>query len=462
MSHKPDPNKSVNLTIDGIPVTVPEGTMILEAAKKANVHIPVLCEHPDLCKRALCRICVVECDGRGKLIAACANDVWEGVSVVTNNKRLSKIRRTIIEMILANHPHDCLSCTRNKNCELQTLAAGYGAFKSHFTRDAAEQSPKAESETIVHDMSKCVKCSRCVEMCQEVQTIRAINTSCRSHEFKIGVPYNKSLKDSSCVFCGMCAEVCPVGAIYEYDQCTEVRTALNDNSIKTIAQVLPSLAASLNKEFAFAEGTITTGKMINAIKMLGFDKVYNAENAANASNIDISREAQARKTAQKTGAKNKPLISGCSEGAALFIKNFYPELKDCLTTEKNIRQQFASAFKNSYAKEAGTEPSKVMSVSFMACLAHKYTEAANKTDFALTVKELARMINVAGIMIETLPEEPFDTINIDPQKQETSVKKLTARGYAKAREIMEAILKGECDADWVEILSCPRDSNCSS
>jgi len=451
--HQPDPNKSVNLTIDGIPVTVPEGTRILEAAKKVNVNIPTLCEHPDLCKRALCRICVVEADGRGKLIAACANDVWEGVSIVTVNQRLLNIRKTIIELILANHPQDCLSCIRNKKCELQSLALSFGFGASLFENDAEKRQPQIESETIVRNMDKCVKCGRCVEVCQEVQTIRAINTSHRSHEYEISTPYKQALKDGTCVFCGKCAEVCPVGAIYEHDQSAEVRATLNDSSRKIIAQVSPNFAAALNDELTLAAGTITTGKLVTAIKLLGFDKVYDAAIAANAVNSKIVGEIQECKN---SGHARLPVISGCSAGIANFVKNFYPDLTDHLTAVPLPRRYFASVIKSGYAKEAGVELSNITSVSFLPCLAHKYG-ADDKTDFAITAGELARMLKLAGIVIETLPEEPFDPLNIDLPKQNNYVKKETVHGYAQARKVMEAIREGKCGAEWVEILNCTGD-----
>ena len=454
------PNKNVTLTIDGISVTVPEGTRILEAAKKANVNIPTLCEHPELCKRALCRICVVEADGRGKLIAACANDVWEGVSIVTVNQRLLNIRKTIVELILANHPQDCLSCIRNKKCELQSLALNFGvganADASLFENDAMERPPVIESETLVRNMDKCVKCGRCVEVCQEVQTIRAINTSHRSYEYEISTPYKQALEESFCTFCGKCAEVCPVGAIYEHDQTAEVQSALRTALTagrKTIAQISPNLAVAVNDELALSADTITTGKLVTAIKLLGFDKVFDASIAANAVNAEIAGEVQQR----KNGGKLLPVISGCSEGVASFIKNFYPDLADHLTTVKNPRRYFASSIKNSYAKEAGLDSSNITSVSFLPCLAHKYG-AGSPQDFAITAGELARMLKLAGIVIETLAETSFDNINIDLPKQEISVKKETVHGYAQARKVMEAIREGKCDAEWVEILNCPDDS----
>ena len=470
MSHKPDPSKNVNLTIDGIPVTVPEGTRILEAAKTVNINIPVLCEHPDLCKRALCRICVVECDGRGKLAAACANDVWEGVKIVTINQRLVNIRKTIIEMILANHPQNCLNCIRNQNCELQALAQKYGIVSSSFENEAQEGlTPVIECHTIVRDMAKCVRCARCVEACQEVQTIRAINTSRRSHEFEISTPYKQALKDISCVFCGQCASVCPVGAIYGYDQSAAVKAAIDNKAVKTIAQVPSSLAPVLDKELGLAQGTITAGKMIAAIKLLGFDKVYDAEVAANIARSEICREIQARKN-DADGAEfqgllsihgllSRPLISGCCEGVSRFISQFYPDLADNIASAKSPRRIFAESLKSEYAEKEGLQLSGVTSVSFVPCIAQKYTEESDKTDFALNAAELARMIKLAGILFETLPEESFDSLNRDLPDQDNYIQKETVRGYAQARKVMESINRNECTARWVEILSCP-DGRC--
>jgi len=236
---------NINLTIDGKPVSVPKGTTILEAAKKVNIKIPVLCEHPALERRAICRVCVVEADGGSKLLAACANNVWEGANIVTNNQRLLMIRKTIVELILANHPHDCLSCIRNKTCELQELAEHYGLFASSFENDAPESEPVIESDTLVRNMARCVKCNRCVEVCQNIQTIGAINTSHRSHDFEISTAYKQHLEDTPCVFCGGCAIVCPVGAIYRHDQTRDVWTAIKNEKIKAISQVSFDFLSSL-------------------------------------------------------------------------------------------------------------------------------------------------------------------------------------------------------------------------
>jgi iron only hydrogenase large subunit-like protein len=315
-------------------------------------------------------------------------------------------------------------------------------------------------------------------MCHEIQTIRAINTSHRSRNFIISTPYKQDLIEASCVFCGQCVNVCPVGAIHEHDQSAEVQAALNKSkAAKTatpanaithvitsaIAQISPTLAPIMDKEFALAAGSITAGKMIAAIKLLGFDKVYDAGITAKIGNLKICREFLSRQT-------KLPLISGCSEGLTLFVRKFFPELSLHLVNNKwSSRNIFASSIKDGYINSLTqkTDISKeVVSVSFVPCLAQKYLMEKNEADFALTPGELAQMIKLAGIKIETLPEESFDTIDFytaNPEeelsKQECPTKKMTVHGFAQARKVMEAIIKGECDADWVEVFSC-QDSRC--
>jgi len=461
MSHyNPDPNKNVNLTIDGIPVTVPEGTTILEAAKKVNVIIPTLCDHPDLCKRALCRVCVVECDGRAKLLAACANDVWEGVNIVTNNLRILNTRKTIVELILVNHPHECTFCVRSKKCELQSLAKSFSIFEPSFENDSPEiltsieKAAIIENKIIIRNMRKCIKCMRCVEVCQEVQTIRAINSSHRSYEYRISSPYDQPLEDGLCVYCGKCAEVCPVGSIYGYDQAAKVMVYLgsdlkNENRQRVIAQVSPELAEILNKNFGFSEKTITAGKMITAIKLLGFDRVYDAAIAANISNSLMCEELEQR---IRDGGR-LPLISGNSQGVKRFINNFYPDLTDHLSKSKTSRQVFTETVKNCYAAKECIDHLKITAISFVPDVARKYG-LNDKIDYALTAIELTRMLKLSGIKINELTESNFDTIELPNQGGAASPdKKEICRGYAKARKVMEAIQKGECTAKWVEIES---------
>ena len=450
--HKPDPNIKVTLNIDGVSVTVPEGTRILEAARQANIKIPTLCDHPELCKRALCRICVVEADGRGKLIAACANDVWDDVNIVTNNLRLLNVRKTIMELILANHPQDCLSCVRNTDCELQKFALDLGVRSTPFDRCDETPSPeviekKIEEDTIVRDMVKCVKCGRCVEACQEVQTIRAINTSHRSHNFAISSPYRQTLQDSNCVFCGKCAEICPVGAIYEHDQTAQVWEALNNGKKNVIAQITPqdmlgetrSFTRALEKELNLDAGAVTVKKIVAALKLLGFNFVADAQIIADACYEGIQ------------DTNTLPVITGNSDSVSLFVKNFYPDLANHYF-DNNPRKYFADKVKSIYAAGANADERNVVSVSFVPCIAGKYSEKRNESDFALTPAELTRMIKLAGIDIAALPEADFDKLDLPkaaPGKSLTDP--LIVHGYAEARKVMEDIRKGECKAKRVHI-----------
>jgi iron only hydrogenase large subunit-like protein len=302
-------------------------------------------------------------------------------------------------------------------------------------------------------MDKCVKCGRCVEVCQNVQTIQAINSARRSHEYEISTPYKRNLSEGPCVFCGRCAAVCPVGAIYEHDQTARVWDSLNDSGKHTIAQVSPVFADAVNKEFGFPVGAITIGKIITAIKRLGFDDVFDAGIAAKVSDIEHNVELQHR---IKTGGK-LPIITGCSVGVVNFIKYFYPDLAGHLAANMNPRQIFADSIKADYAQSADIDYSDIMSVSFTTDIAQKYLAGAqDETDFALTAAELARMIKLAGIDIKTLPESPFDSIDINLPKQDNlaePAKRETVFGYAEARKVLEAIRKGECYVQWIEIVN---------
>jgi iron only hydrogenase large subunit-like protein/ferredoxin len=460
--HEPNPNKIINLTIDGIPVAVPEGTRILEAARIANIHIPTLCEHPDLCKRAHCRVCVVECDGRGKLIAACANEVWEGVNIVTHNSRLASVRKMILELILAEHPQECLSCIRNTRCELQKLAADFNIRESSFRHFVKANNtpvysepdcgkPVIESKTLVRDMEKCVKCSRCVEACQEVQAIRSINTAYRSIHYEISTPYGQALADGPCVFCGQCAAVCPVGAIYEYDQSAEVRAALNDSSNRVIAQIPQTLGEAFDEALGLPAGTVSPGKIVTALRRLGFDQVFDAAVSAGAVQAAEISEVQTR---IKNGLSNLPLITGCSMGCFKFVEDSYPDLANCLSSCKNTQQMFSTYAKTLYPQQS------ITTVSIFGCLAHKFTYNAPPTDtIALTVNEIARMFTLAGINFNGLPETAFDcmegTTGAETPAAESEIKTLTVNGFAQAHTVMDSIRKGECNATLVRIKSCP-------
>jgi len=483
MSHyKPDPSKSVNLVIDGIPVTFPEGTTILEAVRKNNISIPTLCHHPDLCKRAFCRLCVVECDELEKLVPACASDVWEGANIITNSPRILEVRNTIVEMLLANHPQECLVCVRNKNCELQRLAEQFGIHEPVLRRGIMQnRKPVMENDILVRDMDKCVKCGRCMEGCQEIQTIGAINSSRRSIHYTIDTPYDQTLTDGPCVFCGHCAEVCPVGAIYGYDQTHEAWAALRDSSLakgerSIVVQFDPTLSMAFDIALSLPIGTITPGKMVSALKRLGFDRVFDMQFSKSAALTEESRELIDR----IRGGDKIPMLSGCSQSLNRFTMDFFPDLAGHISPCRNAVNIFGTLNK-------GTGTAKTTSISIMPCPAKKYRERKpeGNPDIVLTVNEAAKMFRLAGldfvsldesvfdIMPGKIPEDltAFDSANFrDIRKgireaeitvNETTIKLMTIQGFGNAREIMNSIRNGECDADFVKVMNCPR-TGCSA
>ncbi|WP_371363697.1 NADP-reducing hydrogenase subunit HndD [Sporomusa rhizae] len=506
--HASDPNKIVNITIDGVPVSCPETTLILDAAKMAGIDIPVLCYHPDLKVRATCRICAVEVKGQKKLKTACSNEVWDGAEFITNSPSVRQARKDVLELILAEHPQDCLQCIRSTNCELQQLARDFGISKPLFANQPKQIPLEDSNGVIVRDMAKCVKCGRCVEMCQEVQTVGAINTAHRSVEYEITTAFDRPLQDSTCVYCGQCISVCPVGALYEKDETEKVWQAIGDKEKHVVVQVAPAVRVALGEEFGLEPGSITTGKMVAALRRLGFDKVFDTDFAA-----DVTIMEEGSELLERMGHGGAlPLITSCSPGWINFVETFYPDLLPHVSTCKSPQQMFGALAKSYYPEKAGIDAAKIVSVSIMPCTAKKYESARPEingsgyrdVDVVLTTRELARMIKQAGFDFNKLGNEEFDAplglstgaavifgtsggvmeaalrtvyefvtgkeltnvdfegvrgltgvkeaeIDLDGKK----VKVAIANGLKNARVILDKIRAGECDYQFVEIMCCP-------
>lgn len=506
--HASDPNKIVNVTIDGIPVSCPETTLILDAAKMAGVNIPVLCYHPDLKVRATCRICVVEVKGQRKLKAACGNEVWDGAEFITNSPAVRQARKDVLELILAEHPQDCLQCVRSTSCELQQLARDFGISKPLFKNEPKQLPIEDSNGVIVRDMSKCIKCGRCVEMCQEVQTVGAINTAHRSVEYEISTAFNRPLQETTCVYCGQCVSVCPVGALYEKDETEKVWQAIGNADKHVIVQVAPAVRVALGEEFGLAPGSISTGKMVAALRRLGFAKVFDTDFSADVTIMEEGSELLARMSSG--GAL--PLITSCSPGWINFVETFYPELLPNVSSCKSPQQMFGALAKTYYPQKAGIDAGSIVSVSIMPCTAKKYESARPEmnssgyrdVDVVLTTRELARMIKQAGFDFNQLAEEEFDAplgistgaavifgtsggvmeaalrtvyevatgkelANVDFKDirgltgvkeaevdlEGKKVKVAIANGLKNARVILDKIKAGECDYQFVEIMCCP-------
>ncbi|SCM80787.1 NADP-reducing hydrogenase subunit HndC [uncultured Sporomusa sp.] len=506
--HASDPNKIVNITIDGIPVSCPETTLILDAAKMVGIDIPVLCYHPDLKVRATCRLCVVALKGQKKLKTACSNEVWDGAEFITNSPEVRQARKDVLELILAEHPQDCLQCIRNTKCELQQLARDFGIAKPLFENQPKQIPVEASNGVIVRDMAKCVKCGRCVEMCQEVQTVGAINTAHRSVDYEITTAFDRPLQDSTCVYCGQCIAVCPVGALYENDETEKVWQAIAAKDNHVLVQVAPAVRVALGEEFGLAPGSITTGKMVAALRRLGFDKVFDTDFAADVTIMEEGSELLERMSHGGT----LPLITSCSPGWVNFVETFYPDLLANVSTCKSPQQMFGALAKSYYPQKAGIDPANIVSVSIMPCTAKKYESARPEmngsgyrdVDIVLTTRELARMIKQAGFDFNKLVEEDFDAplglstgaavifgtsggvmeaalrtvyevvtgqelANVDFEGVRgltgvkeaevdldgTKVKVAIANGLKNARVILDKIRAGDCEYQFVEIMCCP-------
>lgn len=402
----------VHLKIDGLPVEVPKGTTIMEAAKTIHINIPSLCFHEDQAIKAACRICVVEVDGRENLEPACSYPVAEGMEVKTHTPRILKARRNILELIFAHHPQDCLSCNKNGLCELQNVAAELN-MNQPIRYDIEVRGKKVDdsSPSIVLDANKCIVCGRCLEACNEVQTVGAIAKENRGYETTVVPPYGKDLKDTACVNCGQCVQVCPTGALTVRDDTKMVEDAIQAGKV-LVVQIAPSSRTTIAEALGEAPGVVSTGRMITALKMLGFDYVFDSDFTADLTIMEEGNELLHR--IQNGGTL--PMMTSCCPAWVKFIETFYPQKTHHLSTAKSPQQMFGSVIKTFFAQQNGIDPAKIFSCSIMPCTAKKFEckrpEMADSgyqdVDAAFTVQELARMIRAAGIDFEKLEDSPFD------------------------------------------------------
>ncbi|HOP85299.1 MAG TPA: NADH-dependent [FeFe] hydrogenase, group A6 [Syntrophorhabdaceae bacterium] len=425
------------LTINGIEVEVENGTTILEAAKKAKIHIPTLCYLPEVQAIGACRVCLVEIEGVGNLQAACVHPVMDGMKVYTNTERVRQARRFSVEMILSNHPMDCLTCPRNLNCELQKVAHELGVNEIRFKGEMSKGIIDESSPSIRRDNNKCILCRRCVTVCEAIQTVSALSLQGRGFETQVMPAFGNGLGEVACTNCGQCSLVCPVGAITEKDDTQAVWDALSDPTKFVIIQDAPAVRAALGEEFGYPPGTLVTGKMLAAAKKLGFDRVFDTNFAADLTIIEEGSELLKR---VKEGGK-LPLITSCSPGWIKFIEHFYPELLPHLSTCKSPHQMLGALCKTYFAEKAGINPKDMVVVSVMPCTAKKFectrpemTDSGYKdVDYVLTTREFAKMIKEAGIDFQGLEDGTYD----DPMGEYTGA----ATIFGATGGVMEAALR---------------------
>ena len=430
--------KLVNLKINGLPVTVPEGTTILEAARKLAIDIPTLCFLKDINEIGACRICVVEVKGLKNLVAACVYPVAEGMEVLTNSKRVFASRKIDLELILSTHKKKCLSCVRSGNCELQKLCKDFRVYDEDVY--AGENPQHDFDDTAKHmfrDNDKCVLCRRCVAACQKWQSVGVIGPNDRGFATHIGCAFEQSLGDVACVSCGQCIVVCPTGAIAEKDNTKDVWRALSDPHKHVVVQTAPSIRVTLGEAFDLPIGTNVKGKMVSALRRLGFDAVFDTDLAADMTIVEEANELVER--LKKGGTL--PMITSCSPGWVNYCEHYYPEFVENLSSCKSPQQMFGALTKTWYAKRMGLDPKDIFVVGIMPCTAKKFEVAREDeaaagvpdVDVALTTRELARMIDRAGINFAELPDEEFDS----PMGESTGA----AAIFGATGGVMEAALR---------------------
>ena len=403
----------VTLKINDIPVTVPEGTSVLEAARSAGIKVPSLCYLKGVNEIGTCRICVVEVKGAKSLVASCVYPVSEGMEVQTNTEKVRHSRQLTLELILSNHRMDCLTCARNAHCELRELAAELGIDAVRYAND--ELLPRIEDSAphLVRDNSKCVLCRRCTAVCRTTQEVGVIGPNDRGFATHIGCAFDRDLAEVDCVSCGQCIVACPTGALSEKDDTAKVWAALNDPAKHVVVGPAPSVRVTLGECFGLPIGANVEGKMVTALRRLGFDRVFDVDNGADFTIMEEGAEFLER--IQEGGAL--PMITSCSPGWIRYCEQHHPDMLPHLSTCKSPQQMFGSLVKSYYAEKMGIDPKDIVVVSVMPCTAKKYevrreeqrmANGCMPVDVSITTRELARMIQRAGLLFDHLPEGQFD------------------------------------------------------
>ncbi len=500
----------VNIKINGRDFAVPAGSTILEAARIAGIEIPTLCFLKEINEIGACRICVVKVKGARSLVAACVFPVNEGMEIYTNSPEVIEARKTTLKLILSNHKRECLSCVRSGSCELQKLCHDYGIENEYaFAGVKTVSAIDASASHMYRDNEKCILCRRCVAACEKNQGVGVIGANARGFDTHIGCAFEKPLGEVSCISCGQCITVCPTGALAERDDTQKVLDAINDPSKHVIVQTAPAVRVGLGEEFGYEMGTVVTGKLVAALRALGFDKVFDTNFSADLTIMEEATEFLGRYTKKE----NLPLITSCSPGWIKFCETYYPEFIPNLSSCKSPQGMFGAVAKTYYAEKMGIDPKDIYVVSVMPCTAKKFeaerldhtaVEGLADIDAVITVRELARMIKKAGILFNQLADEEYDapfglgsgagtifgaTGGVMEAALRTAYETLTGEeleklefnevrgvagikeatyniagneirvavtsGTANAKKLLEMIKSGEKTYDFIEVMACP-------
>ncbi|MBQ7226382.1 MAG: iron hydrogenase small subunit [Clostridia bacterium] len=495
----------VNVKINNREYSVPANSTVLEAARYAGIDIPTLCYLKDINEIGACRLCLVEVKGARGLAAACVYPVNEGMEIMTNTPAIRKARKTNLELVLSAHKKKCLTCIRSTSCELQKLCLEYGVDEDHFVGNNNEYPLDASTASVIRDNEKCILCRRCVAACKNMQKIGVIGANDRGFDTHIASAFEVQLGTTSCIGCGQCIVACPVGAIYERDDTAKVFDAISDPTKHVAICAAPSIRATLGECFGYEPGTDVEGKMVAAMKALGFDGVYDMNLTADLTIMEEATEFLAR---FKEG-KNLPLITSCSPGWVKYCEHYFPDFTDNLSSCKSPQQMFGALYKTYYAQKVGLDPKDIVFVSAIPCTAKKFEVKRNfqnaagvpDVDVAITTRELARMIQQAGINFTALKDEKFDEpfdigsgagaifgatggvmeaalrtaaavlegkdlVEVSEVRGTNGIKRATytlggaeikvavASGTANAKELLESVQNGE-KIDFIEIMACP-------